>query len=419
MNLRLLTRSSLLLIGFSQISQAQPAAMPPVLQPPVKVLDCPTVKPALLEGNRAFAFDVFAQIQQKNAGKNLMISPSSLGLALQMLREGATGATATEMTTALKLKGVTSLYKANLELSKALECNKGEARLDIANSLWIDDALPVMPSYTRTLQTYYRAEVKNRDLQNTATSNEINAWASNKTQGRISQIVPPNSSLGDDAKMLLMNAVYFKGSWAKAFDKAKTQKKDFYAANSIIKQVDTMSKQFSSLPYFENDDFQMVRMPYKSSELAMYIMLPRQDDQLEGMLAKLNPQNWKQWTDAVALREGYLELPRFKFEGDYDLNSTLSSLGMSKMFEVGKDFSRITDPKKALLGVSGVRQKTFIEVNEEGSEAAAVTSILLRTTSVNPNQPVPFEFIANHPFFFAISDTSSGSLLFMGVVNEP
>jgi serine protease inhibitor len=148
-------------------------------------------------------------------------------------------------------------------------------------------------------------------------------------------------------------------------------------------------------------------------------MLPRQDDQLEGMLAKLNPQNWKQWTEAVALREGYLELPRFKFEGDYDLNSTLSSLGMPKMFEVGKEFSRIADPKKALLGVSGVRQKTFIEVNEEGSEAAAVTAILMRTTSINPNQPLPFEFIANHPFFFAISDTSSRSLLFMGVVNEP
>jgi serine protease inhibitor len=371
----------------------------------------------LLKANQTFAFELFAQMLQQEKGKNLMISPSSLSFALQMLYEGATGETREQMVKVLHLSSLKKLSKANQTLRKTLAKAMSSGRLDIANSVWVDHSAPVLPSYIHTLEHTYQAEVKTRNLQDSATLQQINDWVSEKTQGKIPTVVDPNQPLEPDTKMLLMNAVYLKGAWEESFDPIFTEKKDFWLADGTTKQVDTMFEIDLEPYYFGDDRMQVLFLLYANSSVGMYIILPRDAEDLDNILADLDVETWKDWSESLYCRSVVVQLPRFKIEGDYTLNATLSSLGLSKIFEMGDGFGGISDSPNAMLGVSGIRQKTFIEVNEEGTEATAVT-VEQRMLGF-PSVPDPIEFIADHPFFFAISDTSSGTILFMGVVHDP
>ncbi len=377
----------------------------------------PAVSKDLLKANQTFAFELFAKMLQQEKGKNLMISPSSLIFALHMLCEGATGETKEQIVQALHLSRLKKLSKANRALRRTLAKAMKGGRLDIANSVWVDQSLRVLPNYLNTLENAYQAEVKTRNLQDRATLQQINDWASEKTQGKIPTVVDPNQTLEPDTRMLVMNAVYLKGTWQESFDPIFTEKKDFQLADGTIKQVDTMSEIGLEPYYFGDDRIQILCLLYTNTSVGMYIILPRDEQGLDTILADLDVETWKDWLESLYCQSVVVQLPRFKIEGDYTLNAALSSLGLSKIFEMGDGFGGISDSPNAMLGVSGIRQKTFVEVNEEGTEAVAVT-VEQKATGIRL-APKPIEFIADHPFFFAISDTSSGTLLFMGVVHDP
>ncbi len=377
----------------------------------------PAVSKDLLKANQTFAFELFAKMVQQEKGKNLAISPSSLSFALHMLCEGATGETKEQMVQALHLSRLKKLSKANRALRGTLAKAMKGGHLDIANSVWVDKSLRVLPNYLNTLENAYRAEVKTRNLQDSATFQQINDWASEKTQGKIPNVVDLNQPPDPDTKMLLMNVVYLKGIWKQSFDPIFTEEKTFQLANGTTKQVDTMFEIDLESYYFDDDRMQILFLLYANTSVGMYIILPREAEGLNDILADLDVETWKDWSESLYCQSVVVQLPRFKIEGDYTLNAALSSLGLSKIFEMGDGFGGISDSPNAMLGVSGIRQKTFVEVNEEGTEAVAVT-VEQKATGIRL-APKPIEFIADHPFFFAISDTSSGAILFMGVVHDP
>jgi serpin B len=369
----------------------------------------PTINPKFIEASNRFAFKLYGDIARREPGKNQFISPYSVSTALSMVYNGAAGTTQQAMAQALELSAFnpTSINSENLRLKTRLEANK-EAQLSIANSLWINQNFKVKPAFTLRNRTYYRADVANLDFSSPNAAPRINGWVKDKTKGKIDQIV---DDLDSQDVAVLINAIYFKGTWQTTFDASKTQDKPFYLDSGAIKATPLM-QQSGEYRYYETPDLQLLQLPYKGNQ-AMYVFLPKSS--LGGFLPSLTAENWARWKAGLKSREGRIELPRFRMEYKRTLNDSLTALGMGIAFDGGKaNFSGIAEKP---THISQVAHKTFVEVNEEGTEAAAVTGVTVRVTSV-PDDP-PFEFVADHPFFFLIRDEATGTILFMGSVWEP
>jgi serpin B len=372
------------------------------------VAQTPAINPKFTEAGNRFAFKLFADLAGREPGQNQFVSPYSVSTALSMVYNGAVGPTQQAIAQALELSSFTapSINSENLRLKTRLEGNK-EAQLNVANSLWLNRSFTVKPAFVLRNRTYYRADVSSLDFSSPAATPRINAWVKEKTKGKIDQIV---DDLDPQDLAVLLNAIYFKGTWATTFDASKTQDKPFYLSSGAIKATPLM-QQSGEYRYLETPDLQLLRLPYKGNQ-AMYVFLPK--GSLEGFLPNLSAENWSRWKAQMQNREGRLELPRFRMEYKVSLNKTLSALGMGIAFSGKADFSGIADKPSY---ISEVAHKTFVEVNEEGTEAAAVTGVTVRVTSL-PTDP-PFEFIADHPYFFLIRDELTGTILFMGSVWEP
>ena len=263
------------------------------------------------------------------------------------------------------------------------------------------------PEFLQTNQEYYQANVTELDLINPQSLSMINNWVSHKTQGKIEKIV---DKIRPSEVLFLINAIYFKGNWKTPFDKSKTANKTFSLSDGSSKQHPMMS-QTAVYGYYETDKFEAVSLPYgKEGSLSMYIFLPRINSNLETFLQQLTPENWNKWMQEFRKTNCIIEIPRFKMEYKVELKSTLIALGMAGIFEPSKaEFSPMTDVNVA---VDSVKHKTFVEVNEEGTEAAAVTSVeLIRS--------LPFQMNVNRPFFCAIRDNTTGTILFMGTIVDP
>jgi len=365
-----------------------------------------------LKQDNNFAFDLLKTTNKYDRKSNLFISPLSVSMALNMTVNGANGSTRDEMLTALRVNGysVDDVNEYSKSLREALLSVDPTTRISIANSIWYRLGFPVEDAFIQVNKTNYNAEVKAVDFSDGGTVKQINNWVANNTNNKITEVI---DNIPGNAMMYLINAVYFKGIWKFEFDKSDTEKRVFNADGGKTQEVQTM-KQENEFNYSFDENCAYLEMPYGNGAFSMVLMLPHDDKTTDNVIENLNAETWNSAMSGMNLRKVRLYLPRFKFKGDYSLDSNiLPDMGMKLAFEEEADFSNIT--RNMRLNISKVLHKTFIEVNEEGSEAAAVTVISFETTSPGGGLT---KFTVDKPFLFAIKEKSTGVILFIGKVGE-
>ncbi len=373
------------------------------------------VDPRLIDANNQFGFALLHRLREADEGKNVFLSPTSITLALAMTYNGAAGETEREMAKAMSLEGMSKeeLNQAALDLRQSLQSADPKVEIAIASSLWARQGIAFKRQFLETNRQYFGAQVSALDFADPEAPQTINRWVDANTKGKIKKIV---DSISPRTVMFLINAIYFHGKWQKPFDKSLTQEKPFHLANGEQMRVPMMA-QTGKFPYLKGENFQMVSLPYGDGRLSMVIALPDKDTSLNEWLKSLDAKSWKEWTSRLASTDGELQLPRFKMEYEKTLNDALKSLGMAVAFEPDRaDFTGMRDERDLFL--EKVHHKAVVDVNEEGTEAAAVTSVQVGITSVQQPRP-PFKMVVDRPFFFAIRDTRTGTVLFMGAVYEP
>ena len=371
------------------------------------------VDPKLVTANTKFGFKLFSEVLKQDGKQNVFVSPSSVAIALAMTYNGASGATQQQMAKALELQGMSlnELNRANANLKALLENPDSGVQLAIANSLWARQGTPFKPAFIQRNRDFYGAQITELDFAAPESVATINNWVKENTRGKISQIV---DGLKPDDVMFLINAIYFKGTWTKAFEKSETTNKPFYLSNGRQKRHPTMA-QTGSYKYYENNQFQAVSLPYGKERVSMYLFLPKKTSSLAGFTKTLTAENWQQWMGRFRRQPGSVQVPRFKLEYDVELKKALSALGMSIAFDANK--ATFDELSTASTKIDQVKHKTFVEVNEEGTEAAAATSIGMVTTAAPTSNP--FQMNVDRPFFVAIRDHKTGTVLFMGTIVDP
>lgn len=396
----------------ASLQPAAPQAPPVPPMPPADPVN-PKVNPQVIQANTRFGFELLRDLLQRDGNRNVFISPLSIATALAMTYNGAADKTQTAMAQALQLQGISlaDLNTANAILNQQITRGDPQVKLTIANSLWIRQGTSIKDDFLKTNQTFYNAKVSWLDFAKPDALQEINHWVSQSTQGRITQIL---DRLTPDDVLYLINAIYFKGKWSKPFDPKQTQSKPFYRDHGQP-QILPMMHQWGRYDYFENSHFQAIRLPYGDRRLSLDLFLPQQGKTLLDLTAELTPEHWQQWNEQFRPRDGSIQLPRFKLEYGTELRRSLSALGMGIAFDPQQaNFSRLS-PDPLFIGL--VRHKTFLEVNEEGTEAAGVTAVGMTRTAA-PNKP-PFQMVVDRPFFCVIRDHQTGAILFMGTIVDP
>jgi serine protease inhibitor len=369
------------------------------------------VNPKLVTANTKFGFKLFSEILKKDSQKNVFVSPSSVAIALSMAYNGANGDTKKAMANALQFQGMTleEINRSQRNLMANLAQVDPKVKLAIANSLWAKEGVAFNLNFLQQNEKFYDAKVKTLDFDQPTASDEINGWVKDSTNGKIEKIV---DRITPEHVMFLINAIYFKGAWSNEFDQKNTENRPFLLANGTKKQVPLMKRQ-GEYRYSETDKFQAISLPYGNGQMSMYVFLPKSN--LAEFQKSLTTENWQTWMKQFSSREGQIQMPRFKMDYEVDLKTALSALGMGLAFQDAADFSNLS---KATTKIDEVKHKTFVEVNEEGTEAAAVTSVGIVATSARI-QEEPFKMIVDRPFFCAIRDNRTGEILFMGSIVNP
>jgi serpin B len=360
-----------------------------------------------------FGLDLFHQLRREKPSDNIFISPLSIAMALQMTYNGAAGKTADAMARTLKLTG-TALPQANQaasELLQKLRSSDPKVEFLIANSLWARSGVRFNEDFLASNRKYFGAEIASLDFGSPQALSRINGWVDANTKGKIPRII---ERIDAQTVMFLINAVYFKGRWQTEFDRRLTANTPFHIAASRQKQVAMMARS-GSFQYLRGERFQAIGLPYGNGSVSLYVFLPDAGLSINDFLSRVNDQTWNQWMSAFRRAHGDVKIPRFKMEYGRDLKDSLKALGMGIAFDNGKaDFSGMRRERD--LFIQQVTHKSLVEVNEEGTTAAAATSIAIGVTSVM----VPsFTFVADRPFLMAIRDQTTGVILFLGAVYDP
>jgi len=364
----------------------------------------------------AFAFKLLKQLAKDQPHANLSISPYSAATMLQMVENGAAGRTRSEMQQVLGTSGLSSdiVNAANKDIAQSLKSANVRVMLTIANALWYRPGTPVESAFINCNQEFYGATVEALDFSDPHAPDIINSWASDQTQGKILRIA---DRMIDPAhtQLFLADAIYFKGKWSSPFAAKDTQARPFHLRGGGEKMIPMMALR-KTLDYREGLGYQAVRLPYEGENLAMYVVLPDPNSSPEKNPGSLGRDTWRRVARAgFGSREGSVVLPKFKIEYNLELRRPLQALGMKAAFDASSaDFSGIAPG----LFISAARQKTFVEVNEEGTEAAAVSAVGVALTSLKPAS-TPFQMIVDRPFLFLIEDRQKGAILFMGMVLDP
>ncbi|MBD1935538.1 MULTISPECIES: serpin family protein [Cyanophyceae] len=368
------------------------------------------MKNKIVAANTRFAFKLFGKLTKQEPDKNIFVSPASVGIALAMTYNGAVGQTQAAMAIALELQEMSLLQvnKANAQLLKTLENLDDQVELAIANSLWAQQEFPFKRDFLERTQDFYKAKVTNLDFSAADSLATINNWVSENTNGKIETIL---KKLNPQTILILINAIYFKGIWTNPFDKKNTHNRVFTLLYGTPKQHPMMSLDETDHRYYRGDNFQAVSLPYGTGRVSMYIFLPDQDSSLEAFHTNLNAENWDKWMNQFDKMKGKVILPRFQLEYEVQLKDALIALGMGAAFEEGNFDQMCAEP----VCVGKVIHKTFLEVNEEGTEAAAVTAVEMQRGLSAP----AFTMIVDRPFFCCIRDNQTGTVLFMGSIVEP
>lgn len=380
----------------------------------------------IVKGNTQFAFDLYARL--KNTEGNLFFSPYSISTALAMTYAGAKNETALQMgktlhfwhypnlETASPVTPQIPFHPAYGRLTDRLnqQGQQGNYQLSIANALWGQKGHPFLDSFIQLNNQYYHAGLENADFINEAEQarQTINQWVEKQTQDKIKDLIPAGT-LNAMTRLVLTNAIYFKGCWASQFDPARTEEAPFYKSPEETIPVPLMFQK-ASFQYGRTETVQILKLPYQGDDLSMVVLLPREKDGLAAMEEQLTADNVRQWmsrTGPVPIR---VFLPKFNMTAQFSLAATLAKMGMPDAFSDAADFSGMTGTRE--LSLTDVLHKAFVEVNEEGTEAAAATGVVVGITAM-PRRPA--EFRADHPFVFVIKDNNTGSILFLGRVTDP
>ncbi|WP_161821537.1 serpin family protein [Sporotomaculum syntrophicum] len=397
----------LLIVGLFTVGCA--SSTPVVVKKPAPA---ESVDPRLVAANTGFGFKLFHELAQGDPGQNIFVSPASVSMALAMTYNGADGATKEAMAKVLELQGMSleEVNRANAELKTILENPDPGVQLTVANSLWASEDIDFKPEFIGRNRDYYAAEVNTLDFSHPSAAKAINNWVKKNTGGKIDNIVERIEA--NDA-LFLINAIYFKGSWADKFDPSETKAGLFNLPDGTQVKLLMMSRT-GQYGYYQGDNFRSVRIPYGNQRVSMYVFLPEQESGLAEFYRNLDAANWEKWMPQFTETTVQLVLPRFKYEYAVNLKDTLKTLGMQVAFDSEQaDFGNMCPiPPVPVVYIGDVKHKTFIEVNEEGSEAAAATSVELLCKGI----PQIVNMVIDRPFFFAIRDELTGTILFMGTV---
>jgi serpin B len=365
-----------------------------------------------VNADNRFSFKMFREVSALN-GSNTFFSPLSLNFALGMLYNGASGDTRAEMAEALGMADFTEteINGYYQKMSQALLKIDPKTDISIANSIWYREGFAVKQPFIDVNQTYFDAMVKSLDFGKSDAADVINKWCADNTKNRIKEIV--DKPIPGDVVMYLINALYFKSKWQFEFDKKHTKKDDFTKADNRTVKVNMM-EQTTALPYYADPYLQCVEMPYGNQAFSMVAILPAENRTIDQLINHLDNTAWQNVVDKMVRQNVQLKLPRFKIECEMELNEPVMNAGMKRIFTGG--FENISDKP---LCVSKIKQKTFVEVNEEGTEAAAVTAVEVVYVSYPPTPPTPVPFFANRPFLYLIKEKSTGAILFIGRMDEP
>lgn len=370
----------------------------------------------LIEAENQFGFELFQHVfTTENKYENIMVSPLSVSIALAMTYNGANSETKTAMEKTLKVHGLTpeEINNSYLDLVNSLKSLDQKVLLEIANAIFYRNDFIVENDFISTNQYYYDALVSPLDFGAQQQSLEtINGWVNEKTHGKIESII---DQIEPNHVMFLLNAIYFKGIWQTEFDEKDTQKLPFYTENNETVEAETMHLT-DTVQYLSNDMFSALQLPYGRGNYNMLVFLPNTGKTLQEMVGQLNTDNWENWMESFQKgRKVDIKLPRFKYEYEIVLNDVLTTMGMGVAFTGAADFTGIN--RQGNLQIDYVKHKSFIEVNEEGTEAAAVTVVAIELTSVGGQQNI--QFVVDRPFLYAITEKSTGAVLFMGTVKNP
>ncbi|MCX7995396.1 MAG: serpin family protein [candidate division WOR-3 bacterium] len=370
----------------------------------------------IVNGNNRFCFNLYKQLTEKESG-NIFYSPFSITMAMAMVFEGAKGWVQSEIQGVFNFPLDEKIRRESfLALYKQLNKKSAKYKLHIANALWIQKDYPFLPSYLKTIQKYYDGYARNVDFVAAPepTRQIINKWVEEKTNQKIKDLFPPGT-IDQQSRLVITNAIYFKGQWLKQFDRTLTAEEDFWVTPTrsikvpMMKRIDPEAR----FNYAETDELQILELPYEGKELSMLILLPRKND-LSFLEKELTDEKLEEWKKLLSETRVEVYLPKFTFRTRYVLTPYLSQLGMPNAFAPHCDFSGIDGTKN--LYIRSVVHQAYVDVNEEGTEAAAATGVVVGITSVGPKIPV---FRADHPFIFLIQDKNTGNILFIGRVVEP
>ncbi len=369
----------------------------------------------IVDGSNEFGINLFKEVASATGEANVMISSLSVSQALGMTWNGARGATRDEMTEMMgfSVDNNEELNRSNKTVRDALMTADNMIEMDIANSIWYRNTFQVKQEFIDVNKKFYDAEVKSLNFENVAGSKKvINGWVNDKTKGKINEII---DDINPDDVMFLINAVYFKGKWKFKFREDDTVEDAFRYADGHTADVKMISQK-TDLEYFEADDYKGVALPYGNGHFRMIVVLPHEDMCLKDMVSDLDGNFLLSRVNSAQKTGVDLKLPKFTFKCDLLLNAPLQELGMKTAFADNADLSGISSSRG--LTISKVHHKTFIEVNEEGTESAAVTCVTTSLTSVGSGGSLVL-LVVDRPFLFLIQEKDTGAILFMGQVYDP
>ncbi len=368
----------------------------------------------LVDSLNDFSFEFYNKLLEGDDG-NIFFSPYSIFVALSMAYEGAAGNTADEMQNILNILQNDSVTQSSFgRIYNLLNQNQNGYTINTANAFWTHQDYQFLNSYLKLLENYYMAEANVLDFsKNVEAAEMINTWIEEQTNDKIKDMIK-SDMLSDITKLVLTNAIYFKGLWEKQFDPDATYETDFEITNDQTVKIDMMSYtgDDSTFNYTETEDLQILELQYQGNDLSMIILLPRENN-ISIAESALNAKNLTNWRNDLEENEIIVKIPKFKFKTEYTLNDVLKNMGMNDAFSPGAaDFSKMDRTRD--LFISKVLHKAFIEVNEEGTEAAAATAIVMEL-----GVAMSTEFNADHPFLFLIQHKETGTILFLGKVTDP
>ena len=370
---------------------------------------------SVVDANNQLAFDIYSEFKEKKG--NIFFSPYSISTALAMTYEGAKGTTAEEMQTVLHIP-LTPEIRRPAFASVYNEINKKDKvyQLSTANALWGQKDYPFLEEYTNTVERYYGGKITNLDFvtETEESRQTINKWVEDKTNNKIKDLIP-SGVLSEMTRLVLTNAIYFKGTWVKQFDKKNTREEDFKttSGNTIKVPMMSLTEKDTKFNYAQTDNLQVLEMPYDGEELSMLVLLPKENN-LSTLEESLNPGKISELKSMLKEQQVKVYIPKFKFETKYFMADTLKQMGMPLAFSSNADFSGMDNTKN--LFIAAVIHQAFVDVNEEGTEAAA-TAVIDHLESESP-QIIPI-FRADHPFVFLIQERKTGNILFLGRVSDP